>query len=90
MEMKETKRITSFGKFLHAEMIRIDEAKYYEGEHIHNDPGPSYVMEWINQNAKDFREKWDISCCKDCKNWKECAHKVKKECERFEIDNNEE
>ena len=80
----ENKRLESFNKFIHAEQIRIDEAKWYEGEKIHNDPGDIYIFNWIQQNAVWFRELWDKSNCKICKNWKRCGHEVKLECNKFE------
>ena len=81
---EESKRLESFNKFIHAEQIRIDEAKWYEGEKIYSDPGASYIFNWIQQNAVWFREQWDKSICKNCKKWKQCAHKVKIECDKFE------
>jgi hypothetical protein len=77
------KEKAAFCKFLHSEMKKIDIDKWHEGERINNDPGQPYIVEWIGEHAKEFREQWDGSICRFCKNWKECGYKVKKNCEKF-------
>lgn len=76
-------------KFLKAQMDAIDMAKWYRGEEIHSDPGQQFIIEWINKNAKLFREEWNKSCCKNCYKWFECGHMLKKECDNFNFDEKE-
>lgn len=79
-----------FCKFLQTEMKKIDLDKYYEGIRIQNDPGQSYVVEWINKNAKFWREQWESSACQHCRHWFVCGHELKTECSSYEFDKNEE
>jgi hypothetical protein len=70
-------------------MKKIDLDKFYEGIRIKDDPGQFFVVNWINLNAKNFRESWENSCCQHCKNWFRCGHEVKKECQDYEYDKEE-
>jgi hypothetical protein len=78
-----------FCKFLEIERKKIDEDKYFRGIEINNDPGQEYVIDWINRNAKKWRDDWDISLCKHCNHWRVCGHKIQQQCEKFEFDSNE-
>jgi hypothetical protein len=73
---------TEFKKFIDAETQAIEVAKWIEGEKIQRDPGKSFVVQWIQQYAKDFKEMWDKSCCKSCKN--KCKHNNTTDCNSFE------
>lgn len=73
-----------FKHFLESEWHKIEIDKWYEGCKVHHDPGQAFVLDWIQRNAKWFRNAWDESICKECEKWKECGWKVKKECENFE------
>lgn len=78
-----------FCKFLDTEMKTIDEAKWYEGERRKADPGQEYIVDWINKNAAQWRKAWEESKCQHCDSWKECGHKLKKECDNYKFDENE-
>ena len=71
-------------------MKKIDEDKYFQGMRISADPGQSYIVDWINRNAKSWRLEWDSSICQHCSFWRVCGHLVKLECEDFEFDKEEE
>lgn len=77
-------------KFLQVEIHKIDEDKYFQGIKQHSDPGNSFVSQWIQNNAASFREKWNLSKCKNCKFWKICGHLLKQNCDDFEFDEDEE
>ena len=79
-----------FCKFLQVEMKTIDIDKWCEGQKIKKDPGQKYVVDWVDINAKAFRENWETSICQHCRDWFVCGHKLKKECKNFSIDKNEE
>jgi len=85
----DKKRAYQFCKYLKSQMDAIDKDKWYKGEEIHNDPGQEYIIDWINRNAKEWREKWEKSKCQHCSFWFECGHKLKVECERFKFDDEE-
>ena len=85
----DKKRAYLFCKFLHTEMKTIDEAKWYYGEKIKRDPGQEYIVDWINRNAKEWREKWEASVCQHCISWMECGEKLKINCDNFVFDENE-
>jgi len=78
-----------FCKFLQVEMKKIDEDKYFQGIRIQCDPGQEYIVDWINRNAKKWREEWESSCCQHCQHWLECGHQVKKDCVNFGFDEKE-
>jgi hypothetical protein len=86
----DKKRAYLFCKFLQTEMKTINEAKWYEGEKRNADPGPNYIIEWINKNAEQWRKEWEISKCQHCAFWMYCGHNLKKDCEDFQLDKNEE
>ena len=71
-------------EFLKSEIIKIEIDKWDEGIRRCSDPGEDYVMQWVHDNAKWFRETWDASCCKRCKNNLHCGYTLKKQCEHFD------
>jgi len=75
-----------FVKFLETEMKKIDEDKFFEGLRISADPGQSFIVDWINRNAKNWREEWESSCCQHCVFWKVCGHRVLQKCKEFKLD----
>jgi len=85
----DKKKAYLFCKFLHTEMKKIDEDKWYEGERRKNDPGQEYIVDWINKNAKNWREAWEASKCQHCSFWMYCGHNLKKECDNFKFDEKE-
>ena len=72
-----------FSKFIKAELKCIDEAKWYEGERIHTDPGIPFVEKWTVEHAKEFRDKWNKSICKKCVSGHICGNYLKAECKDF-------
>lgn len=72
-----------FNKFMQAELKHIDDAKWYEGIRTGKDPGESFVNDWATKNAKEFRDKWNASKCKQCRDGHLCGNTVKEECENF-------
>ena len=79
-----TKEQIRFEKFIKAEQKYIDDAKYYEGINTNSDPGINYIYQWISKYAKEFRQKWDVSICKDCFKADKCGDKLKFNCDSFE------
>lgn len=85
----DKKKAYLFCKFLKSEMKKIDEDKWYEGERTCRDPGQEYIIDWINRNAKEWRDGWEKSVCQHCTSWFECGHNLKKDCERYTFDEKE-
>jgi len=79
-----------FCKFVKTELKKIDLDKYYEGMRIKDDPGQKFILDWINRNAKNWREEWESSCCQHCKHWFICGQEVRQDCKDYEFDNREE
>ena len=67
--------------FIKNEIRKIEIDKWIEGVKRNGDPGNSYVMEWILLNAKEYREKWDISLCKVCGKCEECGYNILSACD---------
>ena len=84
------KKAYAFCKFLQVETKKIDEDKWYEGLRRNNDPGQDFIIDWINRNAKNWRDEWENSKCQHCKHWKICGHEVRRECKDFIFDELEE
>lgn len=82
----DKKHAYSFIKFLEIERRKIDEDKFFAGIRTSSDPGEEYIVDWIKRNAKMFRCEWEESCCKHCKHWKVCGHRILKKCTDFEND----
>jgi hypothetical protein len=85
----DKKKAYLFCKFLKVQMDAMDIAKWYEGERRKSDPGQEYIIDWINRNAKEWREGWEKSCCQHCEHWFNCGHKLKINCSNFKFDNKE-
>lgn len=69
--------------FMLAQKKRIDIDKWYEGCRRNDDPGTTYILEWIKQNASEFRESWEKSLCKNCCYLKECGFEVRQDCTKY-------
>ena len=69
--------------YLRAQVERINVEKWCEGCRIQRDPGPEFVIHWINQNAARFREEWEQSRCKECHNCFQCGYKATRDCCEF-------
>lgn len=69
--------------YLKVEKDYIDEAKYYEGIKIKSDPGQSFIINWIQGYADDFRIKWNCSMCRLCTSALNCGHYLKTDCDYY-------
>ena len=45
-------------EFMLAQKEAIEVAKWLLGEKIGHDPGDEFVIEWIKENAEEFRRDW--------------------------------
>ena len=73
-------------KFVKAQIKRIEIDKWLEGVKIKNDPGQEFVLNWIGENAPEFRYSWENSLCRKCRQTYSCGHKALHECDEFEED----
>jgi hypothetical protein len=69
--------------FMIAQKKRIEVDKWYEGCRIQKDPGKSYILNWIENNAAQFREAWEKSVCRECPQSLDCGHEVVRDCNYF-------
>ena len=69
--------------FMEAQIHRIEIDKWVQGENQHSDPGEEFVIDWVYDNAKKFRDEWRISCCKDCANHRDCGWNAVSACDNF-------
>ena len=67
-----------------AQLNKIDVDKWCEGFRLNRDPGQPYVMDWIDENGAWFRGAWNDSLCQRCKQWHDCGHLVRANCEDFD------
>ncbi|ERP38838.1 hypothetical protein [Chitinivibrio alkaliphilus] len=58
--------------YIQAEREFILRKKGQYGEQINQDPGESFVMEWVRNHAKDFRAAWVTYNCETCMNKMNC------------------
>lgn len=47
-----------FKEFMAAQTDAIQVAKWLLGEKLGKDPGQEFVIQWIKENGKDFRDNW--------------------------------
>lgn len=45
-------------EFMLAQKEAIEVAKWLLGEKIGRDPGDEYILQWIKENAEEFRRNW--------------------------------
>lgn len=77
-----------YHNFLKAQVLYVETSKYFEGLHTNKDPGDMYIIAWINEHAKDFRDKWNKSKCQHCYKANLCGDKLipeGNECKYFVI-----
>ena len=72
-----------FKNFIHAEIEKLKIDKWIEGEKIDKDPGVEYELKWVNDNAENFRNAWNVSKCKTCKKCKNCGYNTLSACEHI-------
>jgi len=70
--------------FMEAQVHRIEVDKWVQGERQHSDPGNDYVIDWVYNNAKWFRDCWQTSLCKDCNNLRCCGYNALSACDGFD------
>lgn len=68
-------------KFLYCEIkrIKIEYYKEFNDENITQE----YMLVWIANNAQMFRNLWELSKCKECKNYNECGWSALSACNYF-------
>jgi len=69
--------------FMEAQIHKIEVEKWEQGVRQYSDPGDGFVLDWIYCNAKQFRDSWEISLCKDCSNIRCCGHYALSACDKF-------
>lgn len=82
-------------KFITAEKNAMETSKYIESQKAHRDlyfddynqPSQRFYAWWIENHAKNFREAWDLSLCKDCTNIYTCRDCLKDTCKNFILEN---
>jgi hypothetical protein len=70
-------------KYKKVQIQRINRDKWFEGERIKCDPGPTYIHWWIQQFAKNFRDGWNTSLCRGCVRCDDCGYEVKSMCDGY-------
>ncbi len=66
---------------IQVEKLKID--KWIEGERICSDPGIEYEFFWIEQNAKNYKNAWNISKCKSCGSRRHCGYNTLSACDGY-------
>jgi len=84
--MEQNQYISLFIKYIECQKNKIEIDKWCKGTEIKNDPGDGFIISWINDNAKWFRDAWEISDCKECSKWQKCGWKVEKGCNNYFIE----
>lgn len=69
--------------YMHSQKKRIELDKWIEGCRIKKDPGSSFILNWIKDNAQQFRYDWERSLCCECDNSDDCGHNVVQNCGYF-------
>lgn len=68
---------------MYSQKKRIELDKWLEGNRTQQDPGSSFILNWINDNAQKFRNDWEKSLCCECGNSFDCGHNVVQNCGKF-------
>jgi len=68
---------------MQVQIKKIEVDKWCEGCKIQDDPGQEYVIDWIEHHGQWFRNAYEASCCKGCRNWSECGHNVVPQCDSY-------
>jgi len=72
-----------FQRFINAEIQKIKDDKWIEGEKRNCDPGAEYEVEWVDKNAKNFRNAWNKSKCQDCIYCEKCGKLTLSACDDY-------
>ena len=70
-------------EFMKAQKKCIERDKWLEGCRIESDPGVKYIMDWIKNNAAEFRMSWESSLCKNCHYSNNCGFELKQDCVKY-------
>jgi len=84
---KRNERVGQMHKFITVQRKRIDEEKWHQGCNIKKDPGQEFILEWIDNNAAEYRQAWNASKCKSCIHWQHCGYRVRIKCNSYEKEN---
>lgn len=72
-------------RFIICETKKLDIDKWYKGCELNHDPHlDNYEIDWIEHNAKTYRDQWFNSKCSSCSNWEYCGWKATNECDNYE------
>jgi hypothetical protein len=55
---KDAMQQLEMNEYMQMQIDVIDEAKWLEGCRTNKDPGNSFIVEWVSENADSFRKKW--------------------------------
>jgi hypothetical protein len=72
-------------KFMRCQVKKIDIDKWYEGLRLNRDPSSDYINDWVEKNAKKYREEWFKSACVTCPQWEKCGWKAVEQCHEGEV-----
>ncbi|HNW61223.1 MAG TPA: hypothetical protein PKI62_16235 [bacterium] len=73
-------------KFMQIQINKIKIDKWCEGCRIQADPGPAFIMDWIQTNGHWFRTTYDNSICQSCQHWQRCGHTLQPTCAEYEAE----
>ncbi len=71
-------------EYLKIQKQRIEIDKWNEGCRRNMDPGQEYVIHWIENNARWFREAWEKSFCKACRQIRICGIELRNQCDAYD------
>jgi hypothetical protein len=79
-------------KFLTAQIHAIEKSVYIDSEKANRNlrydcngnPTEEYFIHWIDNHSEKFRDAWNISVCKNCKNLMKCNDCLKEKCNMFD------
>jgi len=70
-------------EFMLVQVHKIDIDKWCQGVQINSDPGETYIVDWVYNNAKKFRYDWNCSVCQNCSNHNDCGYLALSACENY-------
>ena len=69
--------------FMQVQRRKIEIDKWLEGCRIGRDPGSEYVLNWIQNNGREFRQIWGQSLCANCDSVENCGHELRQKCTEY-------
>jgi hypothetical protein len=73
-------------KYMRIQKKKIEVDKWNEGCRIQQDPGHTYIINWIETQGSWFRKSWEKSKCKECSFCEQCGYKLLRVCDKFVSD----